>query len=301
LLPYPAWDEAMHWQEMIDPREYPRVINPPEGYIVTANQDLNHFGKVQPIKLPMSSYRADRIAALIQSGRKLTTADMKKMHYDRYSLQAEKFMKIIRPLLPDTENGRILKQWDGCYDGDALGATLFESIYLELLLSVFGENGMGRDVVTHTITETSMFAMLHGNFDRVLFMAKSAWFGGKSREEIYRAAIDKALSVRPEPYGRTRKIYINNLFFGGKLPKFLGFDYGPYEHIGSRATIPQSQMFKAMGHPATFAATFRMITDMSTDEMHTNVAGGASDRRFSKYYTRGLREWAEGRYEVFRP
>jgi penicillin amidase len=301
LLPYPAWDESMHWQEMTDPHEYPRVINPPEGYIVTANQDLNRFGRVKPIKLPMSSYRADRIAALIDSGNELTAADMKKMQYDRYSLQAEKFMEIIKPLLPDTENGQILKEWDRCYDGSSLGATLFEKIYYELILAVFGENGMGREVVAHMIAETSMFAMLHGNFDRVLLMAESAWFGEKSREEIYRAAIDKALAGRPEPYGRTRRIYINNLFFGGRLPRFLGFDYGPYEHIGSRATIPQSQIFEAMGRPTTIAASFRMITDMSTHEMHTNVPGGASDRRFSKYYTRGLREWNEGAYEVFKP
>jgi penicillin amidase len=301
LLPYPAWDEGMHWQEMIDPHEYPRVMNPPEGYIATANQDLNHLGRAKPLKLPMSSYRADRIASLIESGGKLTVPDMKKMHYDLYSLQAEKFMEIIKPLLPDTENGRILKKWDCCYDGGSLGATLFERIYHELLLQVFGENGMGREVVDHTITETSMFAMLHGNFDRVLLMVKSAWFGEKSREDIYRAAIDKALASRPEPYGHTRKIYIQNLFFAGKLPKFFGVDYGPYEHIGSRATIPQSQMFKAMGHAASFAPTFRMITDMSTHEIHTNVAGGASDRRFSKYYTRGLREWAGGTYEVFKP
>jgi penicillin amidase len=117
---------------------------------------------------------------------------------------------------------------------------------------------------------------------------------------MYRGAVDKALAGRPEPYGKTRRIYIENLFFGGKLPKFLGFDYGPYEHIGSRATIPQSQIFKAMGHAASFAPTFRMVTDMSTHDMHTNVAGGASDRRLSKYYTRGLRQWAGGTYELFR-
>jgi penicillin amidase len=300
LLPYPAWDQSMHWQGMVDPHEYPRVMNPPEGYIVTANQDLNHFGRTKPFKLPMSSYRADRIASLIESGGKLTVSDMKRMHYDRYSLQAEKFMDIIKPLLPDTENGRILKAWDCCYEGDSLGATLFEKVYHELLFRVFGDEGMGREVVEHTITETSMFAMLHGNFDRVLLSPESAWFGERSREEMYRGAVDKALAGRPEPYGKTRRINIQNLFFGGKLPKFLGFDHGPYEHIGSRATIPQSQIFKAMGHAASFAPTFRMVTDMSTHEMHTNVAGGASDRRFSKYYTRGLRQWADGTYDVFR-
>ena len=34
------------------------------------------------------------------------------MHADLYSLQAERFMKILRPLLPDTPQGEILSSWD---------------------------------------------------------------------------------------------------------------------------------------------------------------------------------------------
>ena len=143
--------------------------------------------------------------------------------------------------------------------------------------------------------------MLYGNFDRILLKAQSTWFGDKSREEIYQRAIEKGLRRKAQPYGKTRSIYIPNIFFAGKLPKIFGFDYGPYEHVGSRATIAQAQVFKAMGYPSTFAATFRMITDFAKDELHTNLAGGPSDRRFSKYYTMGLQNWIEGGYDVFKP
>jgi acyl-homoserine lactone acylase PvdQ len=72
----------------------------------------------------------------------------RQMHHDRYSLQAEVFMSIIEPLLPSTENGDILKSWDRRYDTASLGASLFESVYLELIKLVFGENGMGMEIVT---------------------------------------------------------------------------------------------------------------------------------------------------------
>jgi penicillin amidase len=143
--------------------------------------------------------------------------------------------------------------------------------------------------------------MLHGNFDRILLNTESAWFGGKTREEIYQTAIEKGLRHKALAYGKTRRIYIPNIFFAAKLPKIFGFDYGPYEHIGNRATIAQAQVFKSMGYPSTFAATFRMISDFAKDELHTNLAGGPSDRRFSKYYTMGLQNWMEGRYDVFKP
>ena len=251
--------------------------------------------------LPMPGYRADRIRELLEKKAGLTVDDMKKIHYDRYSKQAEVFMEIIQPLLPSTKNGDILKNWDLKYDAASLGATLFERIYLELLKLVFGENGMGVDIIAHMITDTSMFAMLHGNFDQVLLKETSAWYGDRSREQIYQTAIDRGLKEPAVPYGQTRKIYIPNIFFAGQLPKIFGFDYGPYEHIGSRATVAQSQMFKAMGHPATFVAVYRMIADLDRQELHNNNAGGPSDRRFSKYYKTGLTEWMSARYHVYKP
>jgi acyl-homoserine lactone acylase PvdQ len=98
------------------------------------------------------------------------------------------------------------------------------------------------------------------------------------------------------PYHHDRKELIINL-----LSIVFGFDFGPYEHIGSRATIPQSQIFKAMGRPSTFAATYRMITDMNNGELLWNLPGGASDRRFSKYYKMGMTEWISARYHVYKP
>ena len=301
LLPYLGWDESQDWQGMISPDKYPQAFNPEEGFIITANQDLNHLGQVAPMTLPMPGYRADRIRELLEGQEGLTVDDMKKIHYDRYSKQAEVFMEIIDPLLPATTNGDIVKNWDRIYDSASLGATLFERIYLELMKLVFGENGMGVDVIETMISDTSMFAMLHGNFDRVLLEKESAWFGGRSREQIYQTAIDRGLGETAVPYGQTRTMYIPHIFFGGKLPKIFGFDYGPYEHIGSRATVAQSQMYKAMGYPATFVAVYRMIADMDSDELHTNNAGGPSDRRFSKYYKMGLAEWVSARYHVYKP
>ncbi len=301
LLPYLGWDESQDWQGMITPDKNPKAFNPEEGLIITANQDLNHLGQVAPMTLPMPGYRADRIRELLEKKAGLTVEDMKKIHYDRYSKQAEVFMEIIQPLLPSTKNGDILKNWDLKYDAASLGATLFERIYLELLKLVFGEKGMGVDIIAHMITDTSMFAMLHGNFDQVLLKETSAWYGDRSREQIYQTAIDRGLKEPAVPYGQTRKIYIPNIFFAGQLPKIFGFDYGPYEHIGSRATVAQSQMFKAMGHPATFVAVYRMIADLDRDELHTNNAGGPSDRRFSKYYTMGIDDWINAKYHIFKP
>jgi penicillin amidase len=44
FAPRPGWDQRFDWQGFVDPEELPRTLNPADGVIVTANQDLNHLG-----------------------------------------------------------------------------------------------------------------------------------------------------------------------------------------------------------------------------------------------------------------
>ena len=249
----------------------------------------------------MGSYRADRIAQLLASKKSFTVDDMKKMHYDTYSLQAKAFMKIIRPLLPDTKNGNILKNWDLKYEPTSKGATLFERVYEELLKIVFGGNGLGIDVTNYCLTETAIFNDFFGNFDQVLQKKKSKWFGKLSQKKIYKQAIEKGLEGKAIRYGKFRKYYMANIFFGGKLPKFLGFDYGPVQLRGSRATIPQGQLFMAGGRQTSFAPSYRIISDLAEEAIHTNIAGGPSGRRSSGYYMMGIDGWISGKYNIIKP
>jgi penicillin amidase len=40
-----------------------------------------------------------------------------------------------------------------------------------------------------------------------------------------------------------------------------------------------------------------MVTDLSTDDIYTNMAGGPSDRRFSQWYCSDLNNWLTGTYK----
>ncbi len=298
LVPLPGWEKRYSPRGFVSPTQLPSALNPPEGFIVTANQDLNRLGKAKPINLPMASYRADRIAQLLKKKKKLTVDDMKRIHLDLYSLQAERFMRVLRPLLPDTDNGRILREWECSYTPDSRGATLFESVYLALLNTVFGDNGMGREVVDWVMNETGLFNDYYGNLDEILMNPRSAWFEGRPREELFKRAIKEGLTAKPEPYGKTRLVTLSHLLFGGKLPRFLGFDYGPIQLPGGRATVPQGQIFKSAGRVTTFSPSYRMIADLAEHALHTNIAGGSSDRRFSRWYMRDMENWLKGVYKV---
>ncbi|MCP4690965.1 MAG: penicillin acylase family protein [Desulfobacterales bacterium] len=298
FVPLPGWEKKNDWQGFEKPEDLPRCYNPERGYFVTTNQDLNEYGKADPITVGMGPYRSDRVGGLLAENNEITPEFMYKLHYDVYSTQAELYMKILGPLLPDAGPGKILKEWDLEYAADSEGAYLFDKFYKALYLEVFGKNGFGAGACEHIDKHTGIFNDFYVNFDRILLSESSSWFGENTREDLYLKAAEKALKSRPEKWGSKRKVIMKNILFDGKLPKFLGFDRGPITIIGNLATPHQGQIFESAGRQTTFAPGFRMVVDLSTDEITTNMAGGPSDRRFSKWYCSDLENWISGKYKT---
>ncbi len=297
FVPLPGWEEKNNWQGFEKPEDLPRCFNPECGYLVTTNQNLNEFGKVNPINVSMGHYRSDRISRLLSEKNEITCEYMYKIQHDIFSTQAVSFMKILAPLLSDTKEAKILKEWDFEYCADSEGAYLFDRFYRELYREVFGKNGFGAEANEFLDKHTGIFNDFYINFDNILLSEHSLWFGGRKREDLYLRAAEKALKEPPQKWGNTRKLMLKNILFNGKLPRFLGFDRGPVTIIGSLATPHQGQIFESVGRQTSFAPSFRMVTDLSTDDIYTNMAGGPSDRRFSKWYCSDLDNWITGKYK----
>ena len=301
FVPLSGWKKENDWQGFVDDKDLPRCLNSDAGFFVTANNDLNQWGNAKPINICMGSYRSDRIAQLLAGGSNLTVADCFKIHYDVYSLQAKRFMRILQPLLSNTSQGKILREWNCRYDTESTGAFLFEQFYQILRQEVFGKNSFGREVVDFLSNESGIFADFFDNFDRVLLAEKSAWFHGESREALYRRVAAEALQVTPKTWGEVNQMKLTHLVLGEKLPVFAGFDRGPITLRGGRATPHQGQIYKSAGRVTSFTPSFHVVTDLAQDEVHTNLAGGPSDRRFSKWYCSDLENWLKGKYKKLKP
>ena len=299
LVPLPGWDPANDWDGFHEPTDLPRVIDPPAGFFVTANNDLNAHGKVAPITASMGSYRAERIAQLLAEKPKVDVADMQRIQLDLTSLQAERFLAILRPLLPDTEQGKLLAAWDFRYDADSRGAFLFEQFYRELLADVFG-GVLGGEVTRHLLGETGIFVDFFEAFDRVLLAPTSAWLRGRERTAVWRAVAKRALAVAPKPWRTGQQLVLAHMLFGGKLPRFAGFDRGPITLAGGRATVHQGQVYRSGGRATSFAPSIRFVVDFARDDVLTTLVGGPSDRRFSRWYVSDLARWLAGELKSIR-
>ncbi len=302
LAPIPAWKRKNHWQGVESGSKNPRIFNPKEGIIITANNNLNQFGGAAASSVHMGPYRADRIMQLLSLPDKVTVDTMQQAQMDVYSLQAERLMKVIRPLLPDTENGKILAQWDLRYEETSLGATLFESVYHHLIQFAFGSlENLGQAHLAYLREKTLLFASFFHFFDELLLKKKTTWI--QNREQLFQQAIATGLEIEPKPYGMIHLFSFKHLLFGKDLPKPIRdlFNFGPLPLRGNRATIHQGQIFQTFTIEVPFAPSFRMVVDFHEEGIHTALPGGASDRPFSRWYKNRIQKWYQGRFSYLEP
>ena len=309
FVPAPGWDTAYDWQGVMPIEALPRCVNPEQGFLVTANQDLNHFGACSPINMPMGDYRARRIAELIEQTEQHDCRISQQIQMDVYSIQAEQFLNVLLPLLEEMEEQSsaylVLKNWNREYDLESLGASLFEDFYAALRMEVFGhsEAGLGQFVLRHLSSQTGVFIDFYQNFDKILLNTDSAWYKqADNKQPTQQAAFVQAFTIakqqyRALPWKAVNSVAFKNLLFQGKLPEFMGFDSPPIPIIGGRATPHQGQLYTSAGRQTSFGPSIRMVTDMSEPTLYTCLAGGPSDNRFSPWYSNEMEAWQQGIYK----
>lgn len=304
LIPLPGWEPENDWQGFEPPENLPRALNPDSGYLVTANHDLNALGQVSPINAPMGSYRAERIAQLLQSQSPLNAQQMQLIQQDVYSLQAERYLALLRPLLPDTPHGRLLKEWDCCYRVEQVEPTLFERFYRalceELLRAQFGT-----EVASYLLAETTLVVDFYAQFDRVLMAERSPWFEGH-RDALYRRVLAQSLEAPARPWGEVNCFELKHIVLGGKVPRLLQklmprpVDIGPLPLKGGRATPHQGQVFRSAGRMSSFMPTLRMVADLGEAGVYSSFLGGPSDVAASRGYAPEVKAWLAGQYKNWR-
>lgn len=299
LFPVPGWTGENDWDGFVDPALLVSHSDPEDGVIVTANHDVSRPDCPAAINLPMGSYREERIRALLGTEGKLGLEDMARAQRDLWSLQAQRFLAIWRPLLPDTEAARTLASWDLRYDASSRGAPLFERVYAALLREVLGRRLVGLEAWDVTVGETSILTDYYHVFDRVLLEGDETWFGDEGREPLTTRVLAEELETQElGTWGARREIVMAHVLLGGKLPVWLGLDRGPITLEGGRATVVQGAIYRSHGRLTSFCPSYRCLTDLGQDEIRTALAGGPSGRASSGLYVNDLVRWREYAYKT---
>ena len=189
-LPVPGWSGKNEWNGFIPFEELPRIKNPENGFIVTANNRI--VGEEYPHHLSLDyapDYRARRIVGRLEQLEQATVEDMASIHAERVSIPAQVYTGLLSEIRPaDKQSERaleILKAWDGSMDRDGVAPTIYSAFRLKLngkvldqLLGPLAEealDGSGRGVPGHVRQLEALLVTHAKNGDTSLLPSNAAW------------------------------------------------------------------------------------------------------------------------------
>ena len=142
LVPVPG-DGRYEWSGYATIEQKPSSVNPPSGFIATANNNL------MPPGYPARNihawtwadpYRFARISEVLGSGRKFTVGEMARLQTDYTSIPARTLVPLLAPLTPSSEGTararRTLLNWNFVVDKNAVAAGIYEAWFRRLVANV---------------------------------------------------------------------------------------------------------------------------------------------------------------------
>ncbi|HSG47170.1 MAG TPA: penicillin acylase family protein, partial [Longimicrobiales bacterium] len=131
LVPVPG-DGRYEWDGYLPIKAKPHVVNPPEGYFATANNDLipRDYPYMDAVGFSWSDpYRWLRVAEVLGSGRRHSMADMMRLQTDELAVAARQLVPLLEGLeTPDNRTLRarnLLLEWDYVLDKESTAAGLY--------------------------------------------------------------------------------------------------------------------------------------------------------------------------------
>jgi penicillin amidase len=310
--PVPGWSGEYEWVDTIPFDELPRAFNPPEGYIVTANNAV--VGPNYPHLITLDwdpGYRARRIVALIEADNSISLVDIQAMQGDVSPVWAEDVLPYLLVLPSDdrrqTEALETLRAWDKRATRDSAGAALFEAFRLHLLDLTFGDE-LGEQLLRQARSSaTDALVDLLPN-------ETSPWFDDvdtpalETRDEILLRALDEAVEELTDTLGRDMDRWrwgdLHTATFENQSLGHCGvrlveriFNRGPVAVDGTVATVYNTGYVLDSPYGVNTVSSQRQIVDLGnltrSVSMHTT---GQSGHPFHPHYDDMIDPWRNIEY-----
>ncbi len=312
LMPVAGWKPENDWTGGYVPfAGLPNVLDPQEGFIVTANQAV--IGPDYPYHLTDDwdrGYRSQRIRDRLQQEGELSVDEMADLQLDDQNPIAARLV----PFLLDIElprgywsaGQRLLRRWDFSQPADSGAAAYFNVVWRNLLAQTFhdelpkelwpdgGDRWFGvveqllrhpsdpwwDDTTTDDVVETR---------DDILGRAMR-----EARDELTRR---EALNPADWTWGRLHQLDLQNQTLGqsGIAPVEWLVNRGDWRLGGGSAAVDATSWDAADGYEVTSAPSMRMIVSLGDfDKSRWINLTGVSGHPFSSHYTDQTDLWAKG-------
>lgn len=309
--PVPGWDPDYEWKGSIPFEQLPTVLNPEEGFIVTANQEVIGDQYAPNLgKDAASGYRSQRIRDLLTKKPKLSVADMTDLQLDKYSPNAKQLVPLLLKIPLDENYYRQgqnqLKGWDFQQTADSGAAAYFNAVWRNLLKLTFHDD-LPKDQWPDggerwfNVARTILKDPTSHWWDDVTTSNKV-----ESRDEILAQSMRDArdeltMKQSRDPHnwawGKFHKLTLTNPTLGDSGVGVINslFNRGPYEVGGGGGIVDATAWDATEGYEVTAIPTMRMVVDLANlNRSRWIQLTGNSGHAFHDNYVDQTEMWLKG-------
>ena len=308
LLPLPGWDEKHDWRGYIPFGDLPRIYNPPEGVIASANNRISD--SVYPFYLSHffePPHRFRRIGQLLNSKQKHSMEDLATIQLDQISLHAKELIAILKADLAQFSNessvdkaaAEYLLAWDGRCGDRNVECAIFHVFHHRLLVNLLSPD-LGEELFSAYVEILNQCIV---PTDRILQNPKSKWFEHRSREELVALSLREACAelsgalgadISEWRWGRIHTLEMNHSLGRVPLLKTL-LRIGPLPTGGNGTTINLGFYRHSNPYAHTVGPSLRFVIDMSRSQNSEFILpSGQSGHPWSIHYRDQSHLWLSG-------
>jgi penicillin amidase len=314
-VPVPGWTDEYEWTGFIPFEELPYTFNPPEGYIVTANN------RCQPLDYPYLitrdwdyGFRAQRILDIIENAPdKIDIAYMQSIQGDSFDSNAPLFVPVLLNLglkaaTPDQAIALdMLSNWDYQDRADSAAAAVFNAFWRHLLQNIFDDE----------MPEERYYPEGGSRWNEIMRQIddNSPWWDDKTttnvietRDDILRKSFEQGVAEVEGMFGKdpvkwnwgemhASTFRNGTLGESGVGPIEALFNRGPFPTGGGESIINATGWSVKDGYETNWLPSMRMIVDLSDLNNSVTVhTTGQSGHAYHPHYDDMTPLWANIQY-----
>ncbi len=303
--PVPGWTGEFEWVGWIPFEALPFFLNPPRGWIATANNRIVPEGFTYHLGSEWSEgLRAQRIAQVLASRDRFSLEDLKRLQYDHVSLAARRIAPVLARVASSDGGMRAIQEelarWDGTLAVDSRAAAVYEAFLVRAAETLFGSR-LGQRLWDRYARRPFVMAALLWLWER----PQDPWWGPGGRDRAVAEILQAAVRDLEARLGRDRSRWRWGSLHKARFRHLLDpipvlgplLGLGPFPTPGDGWTVNQAAYSLLEPFDQTVVASMRMIVDLANLDRSVAVhTTGQSGLPGHPHRADLAPLWAEGAY-----